>query len=75
MISSINLTPGDLVVYNHPKTDEFDVGLFVKITKWKTPDKGIDMVVLNSLGSKTSINEQNVDWECTAFFNENGASS
>ena len=73
MISPGNLNPGDLVVYNRPVTEDFDVGLFVKITKWK--DKGADMVVLNSLGSKTNINEQNVDWNSTAFFNENGASS
>ena len=75
MIGPVHLNPGDAVYYSLPKTDEFDVGLFVKITKWKTTDKGMDMVILNSLGSKTNINEQDVDWDVTGFFNESGASS
>jgi len=75
MISPVNLIPGDVVLYNHPKTNELDVGLFVRISKWKTSHHGIDLIVLNSLGSKTNINEQDVEWESTVFFNENGASS
>ena len=75
MIGPAILCPGDVVYYNHPDKDGFDLGRFVKITNWKTTNNGTDMVILNSVGSKISINELNVDWDITAFLNENGASS
>lgn len=76
MISPAILIPGDVVAYNHQKTEEFGVGLFIRIVKWKTSsDKGIDMIVLNSLGVKTNINEQDVEWDVTELMNECGVAS
>ena len=79
MISPNNLIPGDIVVYDNPNPneseDEFEVGLFVRIVKWRTQDKGIDLIVLNTLGYKTTIRESNIRWDMTASYNENGVAS
>ncbi len=79
MIGPNNLIPGDVVVYDNPNhdesEDEFEVGLFVQIVKWRTQEKGTDIIVLNPLGSKSTIGEQNIRWDMTASYNENGVAS
>ncbi len=72
MIGLEDLDHGDIVEYINPKTSQFGVGIFVQSINRRTGDKRTDIIVKNSLGSKTTITEQNIRWGLTALRNRKG---
>ena len=75
MIGLEDLDQGDIIEYINPTTSQFGVGTFVRSINRRTGDKRTDIIVENTLGSKTTITEQNVRWGLTALRNRKGAFS
>ena len=70
MIRLGDLNPGDIVEFIDPATSQFNVGTFVRTIKRRTGDKGTDIIVLSSIGHKTTIRDQNIRWDRTAHHKE-----
>ena len=66
MIRLGDLEPGDVVEFIDPGTSQFKVGTFVRTIKHRIGDKGTSIIVIGSLGHKTTIREQNIRWDRTA---------
>lgn len=74
MMGIYDLLSGNCVVYIDPRTQQQEVGLFVKINKFHV-NTHTDITILDLTGKKTTIKESCIEWDKTAFLNEMGASS
>lgn len=72
MIGHGDLDRGDIVEYIDPSTNQFELGSFIRSITYKTGDKRTNIIVFNSIGSKTTIPEQNIKWGLTALRNLKG---
>lgn len=69
------LVPGDIIEFIHPvskkaESGKFGVGRFSRTIQRRGPTKILDIEIINSMGEKVIIQDNNIRWERTMYFKD-----